>query len=446
MGVLCVALLYLWHKATAENKSLKSRYGSIINEEEHLATIISEQRAREAESSKEQGIIDNLKAESTALYNQIANLEVDVLLNEVGLYKPKFDLDSSEDYRRRLDLCYAAAADLIKSKKAVSCPGNMTLDGSLSKGQKMMNNIVKLMLRAFNGECDACIAKVKWDNVQRMEDRIKKAFEVVNKSSESYNSSITWKYMESRLDELHLEYELEVKKNEEKEEQRRIKEEMREEEKARREIEKAKEDAEKEEARYQSALEKARMELSKATDAKKDVLAEKVAQLEEQLKKAHEMKVRAISRAQMTKSGHVYIISNIGSFGENMFKIGMTRRLEPLDRVKELGDASVPFSFDVHGMFFSENAPALENMLHKAFADKRVNLVNLRKEFFNLSLHDIEGWAGENSHNLKLTKLAEAREWRETQAIKAKGIAAIIDASNQMVTATELKSSNEEDD
>ena len=124
--------------------------------------------------------------------------------------------------------------------------------------------------------------------------------------------------------------------------------------------------------------------------------------------------------AQQTKRGHVYVISNIGSFGENIYKIGMTRRLDPMDRIRELGDASVPFPFDVHAIIFSEDAPSLENTLHKAFENKRVNLVNPRKEFFDVTLAEIEAVVHENNASIQFTQIAEARDFRETKAIKNK--------------------------
>jgi hypothetical protein len=124
--------------------------------------------------------------------------------------------------------------------------------------------------------------------------------------------------------------------------------------------------------------------------------------------------------AELTKAGYVYVISNIGSFGENVFKIGMTRRLEPMDRVRELGDASVPFAFDVHAMVYDEDAPALESELHRHFADRSVNLVNMRKEFFNVGIDEIEAFAKERKLKMAVTRLAEAREFRETLAIRAK--------------------------
>jgi len=122
--------------------------------------------------------------------------------------------------------------------------------------------------------------------------------------------------------------------------------------------------------------------------------------------------------AQQTKSGHVYVISNIGSFGDNVYKIGMTRRLEPLDRVKELGDASVPFIFDVHAMIYSDDAPALENSLHKLFDSQRVNLVNSRKEFFKVTLEEIELQAKKTSSSVEFIKTAEAKDYNESKAIR----------------------------
>ena len=193
---------------------------------------------------------------------------------------------------------------------------------------------------------------------------------------------------------------------------------MREEEKVKREVEKAMKDAENEEAQYQAALEKAKLELGETHGEQTKEFEEKIKILQEQLEEAKKNKERALSRAQQTKNGHVYIISNIGSFGKNIYKIGMTRRLEPVDRVKELGDASVPFTFDIHAMIFSKDAPNLENGLHRAFGQSRVNLVNERKEFFRVSLDDIARKVKEMHGEIEFTKLVEAKEFRETIAIR----------------------------
>lgn len=281
----------------------------------------------------------------------------------------------------------------------------------------MVKEASKLMLRAFNGECDAAIAKVTWTNVTNMEARVQKAFEALNKLDSTNQISITSQYLRLKLEELYLEFELEQKIQAEKEEQREIREQMREEEKALKELEKAAKDAQLEEERYQRALEKAKADVEKAKGAELEKLNAKIAELNANLEIAHAQKVRAISQAQLTKSGHVYIISNIGSFGENIYKIGMTRRLEPLGRVKELGDASVPFDFDVHGMIYSDNAPGLENTLHRHLESKRLNMVNNRAEFFVTNINEIEQIIKEFNLSVKLTKIAEAKEYRESISI-----------------------------
>ena len=270
----------------------------------------------------------------------------------------------------------------------------------------MTTQMSKLILRAFNGECDATIANVRWNNIGNMEARIGKAFEAINKLGSLNNITITKEYSDLKLQELRLEFELEEKLYQEKEEQRKIREQMREEEKAQREIEIARKEAEEDEERNEKAIQKAKADIEKAKGDELELLTEKIKRLEENLQKAHELKERAISRAQLTKSGHVYIISNIGSFGDTVYKIGMTRRLEPTDRIDELGDASVPFDFDVHGLIYSENAPELENILHKKLDSKRVNLVNRRAEFFNTTIDEIDAFV--NELNLKVTTQPDA--------------------------------------
>ncbi len=231
---------------------------------------------------------------------------------------------------------------------------------------------------------------------------------------------LTDEYLQLRLKELWLTHEYQEKLHEEREEQRRIREHIREEKRSLREMEAARQEAEKEKIRYKIALEKTREELNGRFGAERENLVTKISELETNLLKAKELKNRAISMAQITKAGFVYIISNIGSFGENVFKIGMTRRLEPTDRVRELSGASVPFSFDVHAMIYSHNAPELENNFHKKFKYKRLNLVNGRKEFFNVSLQEIADCAADLNHEIQITKLAEARDFRETVALREK--------------------------
>jgi hypothetical protein len=204
----------------------------------------------------------------------------------------------------------------------------------------------------------------------------------------------------------------------EREEQRRIQEQIREEEKARREYERAMQEATRDKEAIEKAMVKARAEVEHATEQERAKLEAQLMELNERLMEAEAKNQRALSMAQQTRSGHVYIISNIGSFGEEVFKIGLTRRLEPLDRVTELGGASVPFAFDVHAMIYSEDAPALEHLLHDHFDDLRINKVNYRKEFFRLPLERLRAVAAEKGLEATFTMIAEAREYRETQALE----------------------------
>jgi len=428
--VLGVTLFFLI-RSKKEATDLRTKYDRIIDvdkERERLqkdieALSVERDRIKVEFMSKKASLIkeyDTAHDVFQKLQREINLLEESLDMIEFGVYKPHFDYETPDEFERQIENLQGWEKEMIRSGRAVTCEIEWTVQGSKSEGKKMTGQTHKLMLRAFNGECDAALAKVRWDNILKMEERINKAYETINKSAAVNRSYITKEYLDLKIRELRLTFEYQEKIKQEKDEQRRIREEMRDEEIARREIERAKEEAEKEEVRYSKALEKAHEEMSKASGEKVAQLNDKIMQLEAQLKAAQEMKERAISRAQITKSGHIYIISNIGSFGDNVYKIGMTRRLDPIDRIRELSDASVPFGFDVHAMLYTENAPELENKIHKQFEINRMNLVNPRREFFAVALDEIEKWAKTEGVDLQLTKIAEAREYRETMAIRAK--------------------------
>jgi hypothetical protein len=397
------------------NNSLKEKYHPLIQRDEVL-----EKRNKEIEIAENKLLSLNEKYQSALiihsnLKNEI-NLYQDTLeIGSFGLYKPQFNYDTSEKYKLKLETIYNTQKNLIKNESAIICKTEWEVGGSKVEGRKMTSKYKKLMLFAFNGECESCITKVKWNNVEKIKARILKAFESINKLGESHNIYISDYYLKLKLDELSLTYEYEQKKYEEKEEQRIIREQMREEERSQKELEKAQKEAEEEEKRFEKALEKAKQELTTTPASSLEFLNEQIKLLEQKLQEAHERKERALSLAQQTKVGHIYVISNIGSFGEDIYKIGMTRRLDPLDRVKELGDASVPFQFDVHAIIYSENAPQLEYDLHKYFTNKRLNKINNKKEFFKVSLLEIEEFIAKNTNaEIQFTKVAEAREYRET--------------------------------
>ncbi|MCD6595723.1 DUF4041 domain-containing protein [bacterium] len=426
--ILVILLTYMFLSKSKQYKILQNRFKDVIDIDEEKAKVEKQLAAKKKELAKLESdfkkSFETLSADyksKRAIYEkllkEISILEEDLDFISYGVYKPHFDFDTSEKYKEKITEIRQQQKALMKNKTAAICHMEWQVSGSKREGRKMTNRNIKLMLRAFNNECDAATLKVKWNNVEKMEQRIIKAFEAINKMGEPNRIDITRDYLNLKLKELYLAHEYKEKRQEEKEEQRRIREQIREKEKVQKEIEKAQKEAEDDEIRSKKALEQARKEIEKATGEKLANLKDQISLLEQQLKEAQEKKERAISRAQMTKSGNVYVISNIGSFGKDVYKIGMTRRLEPLDRVRELGDASVPFRFDVHAMIFSENAPELENKLHQIFDDKRLNLVNKRKEFFHVTLDEIEKIVKENHGEIEFTKIAEAREYRETLSI-----------------------------
>ena len=316
------------------------------------------------------------------------------------------------DAGRELQKARELTKSLINTSKAASCD---------YVEPNRRNTAIKFVLDAFNGKVDSTLSKIKHNNYGKLSQEIKDAFQLVNYNGSAFRSAkITDIYLQARLNELKWGVAVNEIMLEEKEEQRRIKEQLREEEKARREYERAIKETEKEEKTIQQAIDKATKELMLAGEEQRLALEQKLADLQIKFEEAEAKNQRAISMAQQTRSGHVYVISNIGSFGEDVYKIGMTRRLEPLDRVRELGDASVPFAFDVHAMIYSDDAPSLENHLHKVFNDKQVNKVNSRKEFFNVGIKDIKSTIQEMSIDAHWTMFAEAKEYRESLALTEK--------------------------
>lgn len=277
---------------------------------------------------------------------------------------------------------------------------------------------VRFVLDAFNGKVDSILTKVKHDNYGTLKQQIQDAYALVNLNGSAFrNARITPTLLSARQAELKWAIAARELQLKEREEQRAIKEQIREEERARREYEKARKEAEKEERMLQKAMVQARKHLEQSTEEERQRYQLELEELQVKLADAESKNERALSMAQQTRAGHVYVISNLGSFGEEIFKVGMTRRLEPMDRVKELGDASVPFEFDVHAMIYSDDAPSLEKELHRQFEASRVNKVNARKEFFNLDLATIRSTIEVQGVEAHFTMVAEAREYRESLAI-----------------------------
>lgn len=354
------------------------------------------------------------------LQKQVIVLNDEVLIQSFGLYEPHYNLQNSEQYKLKLNDIRAKQKWLIKTEKAVIFPRNVSLMGNLADGEKFTQDFVKLILRSFNNECDTNIANVKFNNAKSIEKKIYNDYDALNKLGKRMNISIAREYLNLKLDELYLCYEYQAKKQDEKEEERRIREQMREEAKLLKEIEEVKIEIEKEQRHFNKALEKINSQLSQVQTEQERALLEKEKQgIEQKVLELEKDLQDVLNREQNTRAGYVYIISNIGSFGENIYKIGVTRRLDPTERVDELGDASVPFTFDIHAMIFSEDAPALENALHKSFEHRRLNLINRRREFFYVGLDEIETVVKMNfSKPVDFIKIPDAAQYRESLMLK----------------------------
>jgi len=396
-------------------KAIEKMQQSYKEQEDNLAKKLSTEKSK---NTKAVNVLNSDYKKKKALFNKLVKLvaiyDEEIELAELGFYKPRYDFDTSEKYKERLEKVKAKQKKLVTSKEAIYCDTEWTIEGNRTKGKAQTNQNIKLTARAFNNECNDITSNARWNNALRMRLRISKAFDSINKLNESNRVYISEKYLQLKIDEFNLAYEYKEKKKDEQKEQSIIRQQMREEAKLEQETEKAFEEEEK----YQKLLDKAKADAEKATGKKLEGLEKKISELSEELVLAHEKSERAKSMAQQTKAGHVYVISNRGSFGEGVHKIGMTRRLEPYDRVKELGDASVPFIFDVHAMIYSTDAPNLERTLHKAFELKRVNLVNNRKEFFNVSLEEIEKEVKITFPDIEFIVTSEARQYRESTALR----------------------------
>lgn len=405
------------------------KYKDVSDVDNEKERIIKELKDAKEELQKEEleskDNIEKLKKEAEELLEEIENkkkqvVELDntILLQDYGMYSPVYDFADSEMYKDRLDAIRTEQKNMILYKTAATCSTNWTLNGSEAQGRVMTNQNIKQILRCFNDECDMLISKVKFNNATAFIEKIRRSYDALNKMNSKNAVSISYEYLELKVQELQLAYEYARKKQEEKEEQRRIREQMREEARLQKEIEEARKDIEKEQKHYMNALLKLDKQLGECDEVEKEVLLEKKSEIERHLSDL-DIAIKDIDYREANKrAGYVYIISNIGSFGENVYKIGMTRRLDPMERVDELGDASVPFKFDVHAMIFSDDAPTLETALHHAFENKKVNMINGRREFFNVTLEEIEEVVKANyDKTVEFVKIPQAEQYRESQKI-----------------------------
>lgn len=417
-------------KIKAENETLKAdvtRYESLLTPELHE---LAAQKKAIAEASQELFSLTTQKYQTEKALReceeslsekrkQLLSMDDDLLVQEFSLYRPTYQFTKSEEYKKRLDKIRQDQKEMIKGGYAVSGSDEWTVNGSKAEGRRMVKNMQKLLLRAFNSECDELIDKVKYSNYDLSVRRLNSAYESIEKLGERMNVAIMHCYYLSKLDELNLAFEYQQIQQQEKEERKEARAQAREAEKLAKEIAEQRKKIEKEEAHYLKALANIVKQLDNASlEEKADLLSKKI-EISEHLEKIEKALKDIDYREANIKAGYVYIISNIGAFGEGIYKIGMTRRLDPLDRIDELSDASVPFNFDVHAMIFSDDAPGLESALHRAFEDRKVNMVNHRREFFRVSLDEIKEVVRKNyDKTVEFVDVPDAEQYRITEKMR----------------------------
>jgi DNA repair exonuclease SbcCD ATPase subunit len=373
----------------------------------------------EAEKAELETSVSGLKAQLTQLAAELADKRAEIvetddqaILQEAGFYQFSTVLDTAVAYAERNSALRARIKTANRAGgNAVLGTTNWTVNGSKGAGQKMVNEVSKLMLRAYNGEVDDSVRTLKPYKLPAAIDRLNKVRASIERLGKSMSIVINPQYHELRLQELRLTADFLEKQAQEKEAEKVKRDQMKEEAQAQRELAAAKAKLLKELAHHETMLAQAR----ENGDAEAIASATaKIAEIGASIQSVEE-------HAANIRTGYVYVISNIGSFGENVVKIGLTRRLDYDERIRELSSASVPFIFDTHAVVFSTDAVSLEHQLHNAFEGDRINRVNARKEFFRTTPAQVVGQLEKltetlsENHVMVFNEIPEAVEWRISQ-------------------------------
>lgn len=409
-------------KLKEENQRLKQlvtpEMQNAIDIQQHIADLHQQENSISESITQKNNELNRLNEKINQVKSQLVVMNDAILFQDFALYEPRYDFCNSEEYKEKLQNIRDQQKQLIKNGYAVSGDKTWTVNGSQSQGNKMVADMQKLLLRAFNSECDEVISKVKYNNIEASEKKIRTSCDAISKLGKMMHIVITAPYFDLKIQELYLAFEYQQKKQEEKEALKEVRAEMREAAKLQKEIEEQRKKIEKEQTHYQAAYQNVLKQLEESPD--NTDLLDKKAEIEKNLTEIEKAIKDVDYREANQRAGYVYVISNIGAFGENVYKIGMTRRLDPQDRIDELGDASVPFNFDVHAMIFSDDAPALESALHRAFESKKVNMINHRREFFNVTLDEIKEVVYKNyDKTVEFIDYPDAQQYRESLKIRS---------------------------
>ncbi|MBO0450321.1 DUF4041 domain-containing protein [Enterococcus sp. MJM12] len=407
-------------KLSVEQMTALELNEEILKQQKNLELLESEIVKKQSKYSEIETKFIQKQSDIHTLQSKLIVIEDDLLMESYGLYVPKYDFATSLGYKEKLTSIRSTQKQMIKDKSAVNYFDNWAVDGSKAKGRKMTNDNIKQILRSFNNECEASINKVKYNNIQSIEKRIKTSFEQLNKLNKSIKLSITNEFLNLKLNELYLAYEYERKKQDEKEELKEQREREREEKALQKEIQSKKKVIDKDIKHYQNLIDELKKKISESSsDEERDSIEQQIIDLGVKVKEREEEKEELDYRTAHASAGYVYIISNIGAFGDDVVKIGVTRRIDPLERISELSSASVPFKFDVHALIFSYDAYKLETELHQYFNSYRINKVNNRKEFFKVPISKIEEKLAEYGElTIDFRANVDAEEYRESLILK----------------------------
>ena len=386
---------------------------------EQIAKFSSDSEKAKKEYENINARLEKAKKELEKTKEQIIDAKDRIEMYDYGIYSPSYEFANSDLYKAELVKIRDAQKQLIKENAACHSSSTWTVNNSKSEGRAMVRDTVKLLLRAFNLECDDIVSNVKISNFEKSIERIYKSCEQISKLGKIMNIYITDRYRDLKIEEVKLALDFQQKKQEEKEAIKELRRQQREEARVQKEIEAERQKLLKEQSHYNNALKALLLQIEKSGQTPE--LLEKKAQLEAQLADTAVAIENVDYREANKKAGYVYIISNIGAFGENVYKIGMTRRLDPQERIDELGDASVPFNYDVHAMIFTDDAPKLEAALHSAFEDKKLNKINPRREFFKVTLEDVKTVVRKNfDKTVEWIDVPEAEQYRQSVLLSQK--------------------------
>lgn len=412
-------------------KSSEIEQKKTLVDEYQLKINAFEQKAKDVEQiyiEEEKKAIEEYKSNISSYEQQMKDIEQQYkdcadygpeIPEAYGLYDRVLPLENSVIYKKKIDEIREKEKELIKSKSAIITKAKWQVNNSSREGSKLINRMSKIALRAFNGECDAVIESIKsYSKIESKKNKITIIFNTINELINTLHQSISSEYLQLKFEELEVVFEYENALATEREELKKQREIERDEELARREFLQEIKRIEKEKTHYSNEIEKMIADMKESQNTEKVKFQEKISALEKKLAELTK-KQEDFQNRFANKAGYVYIISNVGSFGNGIYKIGTTRRIDPFERINELSNASVPFKFDHFAVIFSENCYELEHSLHKRFEKNRVNKINLWKEYFKIDRKELEQELSKIDSTVRINNEPTAFEYKQSKSIEA---------------------------